>query len=89
MLDHYGDVLAIPFFAWLSFYFHQIPNRTPEETILFLFSFGGLIADLLFTMDFMQRYRTINPYIAVFLYLTLVYVLHLVLFHRTFKLAPI
>ena len=55
MLDHYGDVLAIPFFAWLSFYFHQIPNRTPEETILFLFSFGGLIADLLFTMDFMQR----------------------------------
>jgi len=54
-MDHIGDVLAIPFFAWLCQYFSRIPQRTPEQTILLAFSAAGLVADLTFSYFFLMR----------------------------------
>lgn len=51
-LAHYGDILAIPFFILSLYYFWQIPQRTLIETVLLLFSFIGLSADILFTYLF-------------------------------------
>jgi hypothetical protein len=30
-LSHYGDILAIPFFALLIIYFYHIEHKTPVE----------------------------------------------------------
>ena len=51
-LSHYGDILAIPFFALLIFYFYKIKQKTKLEMILFLFSITGFILDLFFTFLF-------------------------------------
>ena len=52
-LSHYGDILAIPFFALLIFYFYQIEQKTELEIILFLFSIAGFVVDILFTFLFL------------------------------------
>ncbi len=51
-LSHYGDILAIPFFALLSIYFYNIENKNLLEYILLLFSMSGLILDILYTYIF-------------------------------------
>ncbi len=53
-LDRYGDILAIPFFILLSFYFYKIKNKTILEYILLVFSIGGAIADIIFTIYFIN-----------------------------------
>jgi len=50
---HYGDILAIPFFALLSIYFYNIKGKTILEYICFLFSISGFILDILFTNAFL------------------------------------
>ena len=50
-LPHLGDILAVPFFLWLVVYFYRKSQTGPltnEEKILYLFSIGGLVADLFF-----------------------------------------
>jgi peptidoglycan/LPS O-acetylase OafA/YrhL len=49
---NYGDILAIPFFALMIFYFYQIEDKNIIEWILFLFSISGFIIDILFTYLF-------------------------------------
>jgi hypothetical protein len=51
-LDHYGDILAIPFFILSSYYFYKKKNRTMTEQFLLLFSIIGTIADIIFTLNF-------------------------------------
>ena len=51
-LRSYGDILAIPFFLLLTIYFYNIERRSFTENILLLFSIGGLVADILFTILF-------------------------------------
>lgn len=68
MLEHIGDILAIPFFAWLVVYFHSIPNKTMEETILYLFSIGGFLADILFTYLFFKKSGNLKIYMASGMY---------------------
>ena len=51
-LTSYGDILAIPFFLLLTIYFYNIERRSATENILLLFSIGGLLADILFTILF-------------------------------------
>jgi len=51
ILDHYGDILAIPFFILLSYYFYKRKNKTNLEYLLMLFSIGGAIADIVFTIN--------------------------------------
>jgi hypothetical protein len=51
-ISHIGDIIAIPFFIALIYYFYNINDKNYIEYILFLFSIGGLLADLLFTYIF-------------------------------------
>ncbi len=53
-LSHYGDVLAIPFFALLTYYFYQIQGKTKLEKLLGFFSFSGLVFDILFSLNFLK-----------------------------------
>ena len=54
-LSHYGDMLAIPFFIWLSIYFIMIEEKTTTEYILLLFSIGGTVLDILFTYIYLSK----------------------------------
>jgi len=51
-LSHYGDILAIPFFGLLIFYFNNIENKTLLEYLLLVFSVSGFLLDILFTYLF-------------------------------------
>ena len=46
---HYADLIAIPFFMLLVFYFYRKKRRNRFENILYLFSIGGVIMDIYFT----------------------------------------
>ena len=56
-LSHYGDILAIPFFALLIIYFYSIENKSRMENILFAFSIAGFILDIWYTYIFLSRSR--------------------------------
>ena len=51
--SHYGDILAIPFFALLVLYFYNKNNKSSIEYILFYFSISGFILDILYTYIFL------------------------------------
>ena len=54
-LSHYGDILAIPFFGLLVYYFYEIENKSPMEYVLFAFSAMGFIFDIFYTYLFYKR----------------------------------
>ena len=54
-ISHYGDILAIPFFALSIVYFYNITNRNNIENILFLFSIFGFTLDIVYTYLFFQK----------------------------------
>jgi len=51
---HYADILAIPFFFLLSYYFSQIEDKTCLEWFLFLFAVSGFVLDTIFTLLFVM-----------------------------------
>jgi hypothetical protein len=51
-LSHYGDIIAIPFFALLTYYFYNIEGKSIIEYILLLFSISGFLLDILYTFIF-------------------------------------
>ena len=51
--SHYGDILAIPFFALLVIYFYNIEDKSTIEYVLLLFSMSGFILDILYTYIFL------------------------------------
>jgi hypothetical protein len=53
-IAHVGDILAIPFFLLSFYYFYAIENRNMLENVLLLFSFGGFIADIIFTYQYLS-----------------------------------
>jgi hypothetical protein len=53
-ISHYGDILAIPFFALLIFYFNRIEQKSVLEMVLYLFSIAGFILDILYTCLFIH-----------------------------------
>jgi hypothetical protein len=55
-LPHYGDILAIPFFFLLTYYFFQIENKNLIEHVLMILCFGAMLIDMLFTYLFVMRY---------------------------------
>jgi hypothetical protein len=55
--SHYGDILAIPFFALLVYYFYLIENKSIVEYILFYFSISGFILDILYTYIFLKHFK--------------------------------
>ena len=48
-LSHIGDILAIPCFAILTYYFYIIENKNIIEYLLLAFSTAGFVLDVLFT----------------------------------------
>jgi len=56
--SHFGDVLAIPFFAMLVIYFYNIEGKSIIEYILLWFSISGLILDILFTYLFLSHFKS-------------------------------
>ena len=51
-LVHIGDVLAIPLFALLTYYFYNKKNKNNIENILYIFAITGFIADTYFTYNY-------------------------------------
>ena len=51
-LSHYGDILAIPFFALLVIYFYNIKNKSIMEYVLLYFSIAGFVLDIFYTYIF-------------------------------------
>ena len=54
--SHYGDILAIPFFALLAIYLYNIEHKTTIEYVLMCFAISGFILDILFTCIFLSRF---------------------------------
>lgn len=50
--SHYGDVLAIPFFALLVNYFYSIECKSILEYLLLWFSISGFVLDIVYTYIF-------------------------------------
>ena len=53
--SHYGDILAIPFFALLIMYFYKIEQKSKIEYVLLFFSICGFILDILYTYIFLSK----------------------------------
>ena len=74
MIENIGDILAIPFFAWASLYFHKMENKTREEWVLYIFSVVGFLVDSIFTARFLTRVGGYKlqlfavAYLGIFLY---------------------
>lgn len=51
-LENYADVLAVPLFILLSYYFVTKQNKSKLEYVLMFFAIGGAIADIYFTYNF-------------------------------------
>lgn len=56
--SHYGDFLAIPFFALLVIYFYNIEHKSIVEYVLFMFSISGFILDILYTYIFLSHFKS-------------------------------
>jgi hypothetical protein len=57
-IENYGDILAIPFFKMLSYYFIVKKNKTTFEYLLMVFAISGSVADIYFTFKFLSRNPT-------------------------------
>jgi hypothetical protein len=57
-ISHYGDILAIPFFALLMKYFYDIENKSHIEMLLFAFSILGFILDIIYTYIFIYHKKS-------------------------------
>ncbi len=56
--SHYGDILAIPFFALLVNYFYNIKDKSIIEYVLFYFSISGFILDIFYTYIFLSYFNS-------------------------------
>lgn len=59
-ISHYGDILAIPFFALLTIYFYNIKKKSQLEYVFFYFSISGFVLDILYTIIFLSYYKSTN-----------------------------
>jgi hypothetical protein len=56
--SHYGDILAIPFFALLTIYFYNIEEKSIIEYVLLCFSISGFILDIFYTYIFLSHVKS-------------------------------
>lgn len=63
--SHYGDILAIPFFALLAMYFYNIQQKSIIEYVLFYFSISGFVLDILYTYIFLSRRISLAAHIPI------------------------
>ena len=50
--NHYADILAIPYFALMIYYFYRIKKRTLIEDMLLLFAISGFVLDCIYSYQF-------------------------------------
>lgn len=56
-LSHYADVLAVPLFAALIYYFYNLPHKSTFENVLYLFAITGFFADVFFSYLFLRKLK--------------------------------
>lgn len=71
IISHLADIYAIPLFGLSTFYFYNIQNKNKFEYILLLFSISGLIADILFTISFINSSNNNKIYINIIIIIIL------------------
>lgn len=49
-IAHYGDILAIPMFLIIIYYFNIKKNKTKLEKLILLFLIIAFFADIIFTL---------------------------------------
>ncbi len=54
-LVHYGDIMAVPFFLLLVYYFYKIKNKTKLEYVLFIFAIAGFLVDVIFSYNYISN----------------------------------
>ena len=54
IINHIGDIYAVPFFMLGTFYFYTIKNKNNIENLLLLFNIAGILIDGTFTYLFLQ-----------------------------------
>lgn len=54
-LNNYTNIMAIPFFSIMVFYFFDKKNRTHIENILLLFSIIAFFATVYFSYNFLNK----------------------------------
>ena len=64
------DVLAIPFFFALSFYFYNIPNKTPIEYVFYIF----LNKNCVHLNLQLKKFKRNKRYLRLFYYLSLEFI---------------
>lgn len=52
LLLRLADIVALPLFLIGVLYFWRKPRKTTVEWLMFVFMFGGLVVDTVFTVDF-------------------------------------
>lgn len=52
-----ADIIAIPFFGIMTYYFYKKKNKTLIEYILYLFGIMGFIIDTVFSIIFIYKIR--------------------------------
>ena len=66
--SHIGDIVAIPFFGLLIYYFYNIENKSLFEYILYYFCVAGFVLDISFTCLFMKKTQCFNIFLFIFFY---------------------
>ena len=57
--SHIADIITIPFFVILIFYFYGNQHKTTIEWILYLFGILGFFGYTIFTFLFLKRHQYI------------------------------
>jgi hypothetical protein len=55
-LSHVGDILAIPFWLLLAWYFYNIEHKNLLEYFLLFYVLGAFLCDTFFTYRFLKNY---------------------------------
>ncbi len=55
-LPRLGDLIAIPLFALMVWYFWSKPSWTQTEAVLGLFAVGGFLADVYFVTNSLPQH---------------------------------
>ncbi len=80
IINHIGDIYAVPFFILGSFYFYNLQNKNSIEYLLLFFNIAGVLIDGTFTYLFLNdstfiKIHPLSNNIIIFIaFLTIIYI---------------
>jgi hypothetical protein len=80
IINHIGDIFAIPFFILGASYFYNIENKNKLEYMLLFFNIAGALFDGTFTYLFLQdsTFKKIHPFaIRIIILISLLVVIYI------------